>query len=104
MSSPHRAILGATIPLLLSMSTGIIAQLVGTSLLGHQATAQLAAFAVANAALAPVTAAVSGALRGMAPFIALLREPPAEALPILRDARWLSIAIGASGAGGGNAR
>ncbi|GAA3566531.1 hypothetical protein GCM10022419_053990 [Nonomuraea rosea] len=99
MSSPHRAILSAAVPLLLSMSAGTVAQLIGTSLLGHQATAQLAAFAVAGAVLTPVTAAVSGALRGMAPFIAPLRETPAEALPILRDARWLSIAIGTAGAG-----
>ncbi|TMR12415.1 MATE family efflux transporter [Nonomuraea turkmeniaca] len=98
MPSPHRAILNAAVPLFLSMSAGVVAQLISTSLLGHQATTQLAAFALANAVLAPVTAAVSGGLRGMAPFIAVCRDRPAEALPILKDARWLTIGLGTVGA------
>ncbi|MEV1171473.1 MATE family efflux transporter [Nonomuraea sp. NPDC049784] len=81
------------------MSAGVVAQLIGTSLLGHQATTQLAAFALASAVLAPVTAAVSGGLRGMAPFIAACRDRPAEALPILKDARWLTVGLGTVGAG-----
>ena len=99
MSSPHRVILSATIPLFLSMSAGIIAQLAGTALLGRQATAALAAFALVSAVLNPVTAAVAAGLRGMAPFVAPHRESPVEALPILRDARWLAISLGTVGAG-----
>ncbi|GAA3206097.1 MATE family efflux transporter [Nonomuraea helvata] len=98
MPSPHRAILSAAAPLFLSLSAGVVAQLISTSLLGHQATTQLAAFALASAVLAPVTAAVSGGLRGMAPFIAACRDRPAEALPILKDARWLTIGFGTLGA------
>ncbi|WP_440088501.1 MATE family efflux transporter [Streptosporangium sp. LJ11] len=99
MSSPHRAILSAAVPLFLSMSAGIIAQLVSTALLGHRATAALAAFALAGAVLNPVTAAVAAGLRGMTPFVAPHRENPVEALPILRDARWLTVALGTAGAG-----
>ncbi|SDI98942.1 polysaccharide biosynthesis C-terminal domain-containing protein [Nonomuraea jiangxiensis] len=98
MSTPHRAILNAAVPLFLSMSAGVVAQLLSTSLLGHQATVQLAAFALVNAVFTPVSAAVSGGLRGMSPFIAACRDRPAEALAILKDARWLSLGLGTVGA------
>ncbi|MGA4996093.1 polysaccharide biosynthesis C-terminal domain-containing protein [Nonomuraea bangladeshensis] len=81
------------------MSAGVVAQLVGTSLLGHQATAQLAAFALAGAVLNPVTAAVAGGLRGAAPFVAVHRDRPAEAVAALKDARWLALGLGTAGAG-----
>ncbi|MFG2071460.1 MATE family efflux transporter [Nonomuraea maritima] len=99
MSSPHRVLLTAAIPLLVSASAGVVAQLVGASLLGRQATVQLAAFALVGAVLNPVTAAVSGGLRGMAPFVAACRDRPAEALAVLKDARWLSLGLGVAGAG-----
>lgn len=99
MTSPLRVILGAAAPLALSMSAGVAARLAATSLLGHQATAELAAFALAGAVLGPVTAAVSGGLRGLTPFVAPHRDRPAAALPALRDARWLALLLGASGAG-----
>lgn len=99
MPSPHRTILTAAVPLVMSTSAGIVAQLLGTSLLGHQATAQLAAFAIAGAVLTPVSAAINGGLRGLAPFVAPCRDRPAEVLPILKDARWLSIVLGTAGAG-----
>lgn len=99
MSSPHRVLLSAAIPLFVSSSAGVVAQLVGASLLGHQATVQLAAFALVGAVLNPVTAAVSGGLRGMAPFVAACRDRPAEALAVLKDARWLSLSLGVAGAG-----
>ncbi|MCK2214329.1 MATE family efflux transporter [Actinomadura sp. ATCC 31491] len=99
MPFPHRIVLTAAVPLFVSMSAGVVAQLVSTSLLGRQATAQLAAFTLANAVLNPVTAAVAGGLRGMAPFMAACRDRPAEALLVLKDARWLSTALGAVGAG-----
>ncbi|MEU5861570.1 hypothetical protein ABZ815_10375 [Nonomuraea sp. NPDC047529] len=99
MPSPHRALLAAAVPLYLSMSAGVVAQLVGTALLGRQATVQLAAFALVNAVLTPVTAAVSGGLRGMAPFVAACRDRPGEALAVLKDARRLTLGLGAAGAG-----
>ncbi|MFI6477474.1 polysaccharide biosynthesis C-terminal domain-containing protein [Nonomuraea sp. NPDC050663] len=91
-------LLRAALPLLLSIGTGIVAQLFCTLLLGHESPAQLAAFALAGAVLHPVNAAVSGALRGLSPFVAPFREDPATALPYLRDARWLAIALGTAGA------
>ncbi|GAA3117617.1 hypothetical protein GCM10010466_05790 [Planomonospora alba] len=97
--TPHRAILGAAVPLLLSMSVSVVAQLVGTVALGRRETAALAAFALASAVLSPVTAAVAAGLRGLAPFVAPHRDDPARALPVLRDARWLSLAFGTAGAG-----
>ncbi|MGW7480873.1 hypothetical protein ACWGH8_20015 [Nonomuraea muscovyensis] len=99
MTSPVRVILGAAVPLALSAGVGVAARLAATSLLGHQATAQLAAFAVAGAVLGPVTAAVSGGLRGLTPFVAPHRDDPAGALPALRDARWLALGLGTAGAG-----
>ncbi|MFI6992370.1 polysaccharide biosynthesis C-terminal domain-containing protein [Nonomuraea wenchangensis] len=99
MPSPHRTLLRAAVPLFGTMSAGIVAQLVGTSLLGHQATAQLAAFTLAGAVLNPVTAAVAGGLRGAAPFVAVHRDRPAEAVAVLKDARWLALGLGAAGAG-----
>ncbi|MFF0776643.1 polysaccharide biosynthesis C-terminal domain-containing protein [Nonomuraea wenchangensis] len=81
------------------MSAGVVAQLVGTSLLGHQATAQLAAFTLAGAVLNPVTAAVAGGLRGAAPFVAVHLDRPAEAVAVLKDARWLALGLGTAGAG-----
>lgn len=86
-------------PLFLAGGAGIVAQVVGTSLLGHQATARLAAFALVSAVLTPVSAAVSGGLRGMSPFVATCRDRPDEALALLKDARWLSLGLGAAGAG-----
>ncbi|MET8867980.1 MATE family efflux transporter [Nonomuraea sp. NPDC004580] len=99
MSSSLRVVLSAALPLLLSMSAGVVAQLLGTSLLGRQATAELAAFTLASAVLSPVTAAVAGGLRGMSPFVAACRDRPAEALAVLKDARWLTLALGTAGAG-----
>ncbi|WP_406674753.1 MATE family efflux transporter [Nonomuraea sp. N2-4H] len=98
MSSSFRIVLGAAVPLLLSMSAGIVAQLLGTSLLGRHATADLAAFALASAVLNPVNAAVAGGLRGLSPFAAACRERPAEAVAVLKDARWLALALGSAGA------
>ncbi|MFG1705579.1 MATE family efflux transporter [Nonomuraea sp. M3C6] len=95
----HRTLLTAAIPIFLSSVAYQLSGLVGTALLGHQATTALAAYAVSVAVLNPAFAAVSGALRGMAPFIAPHREHPAEAIPILRDARWLTLAIGSLAAG-----
>ncbi|MEU8250778.1 MATE family efflux transporter [Nonomuraea sp. NPDC048916] len=92
------SILRAAVPLLLSMVTGMIGTLVVTSVLGRHATITLAAFAVMTAVLNPASAAVVGALRGLAPFVAPHRDDPAAAVPILRDARWLTFLVGTAGA------
>ncbi|WP_327107107.1 MATE family efflux transporter [Nonomuraea glycinis] len=90
-------LLRAAIPLLLSMVTGLVGSLVVTAVLGRHATVTLAAFAVVTAVLTPAATAVAGALRGLAPFVAPHRDDPDAVVPILRDARWLSLLVGVAG-------
>ncbi|MFI7454051.1 MATE family efflux transporter [Nonomuraea sp. NPDC049714] len=92
------ALLRAAVPLFLSMVTGLVGSLVVTAVLGRHATVTLAAFAVVTAVLTPAATAVAGALRGLAPFAAVHRDDPDAVVPILRDARWLSLLVGAAGA------
>ncbi|MEQ4717419.1 MATE family efflux transporter [Nonomuraea sp. B19D2] len=92
------ALLRTAVPLFLAMIAGTVGSLVVTSVLGKHDTVTLAAFAVVTAVLNPAGAAVQGALRGLGPFIAPYRDDPAGAVPIVRDARWLSLATGAAGA------
>lgn len=98
MASPYRALLGTAIPLFLTSITGTIGSIVGLYVLSHHSTATLAAFAVAMAVLTPVSSTVTGAVRGLVPFVAPYRSHPADAAPILRDARWLTLCIGTAGA------
>ncbi|MEO3795379.1 polysaccharide biosynthesis C-terminal domain-containing protein [Nonomuraea sp. B10E15] len=95
----HRAIAAAAVPLFLSMTVNQVAGLVTTAVLGRRATAALAAYAVTAAVLNPAFTAITGALRGMAPFIAPHREHPPGAIPVLRDARWLALSVAALAAG-----
>ncbi len=92
------SLIRASVPLFLSMVTGLAGTLVVTSVLGRHATVTLAAFAVMTAVLNPAATAIAGALRGLAPFVAPHRDDPDAVVPILRDARWLSLAVGAAGA------
>ncbi|MER7503298.1 polysaccharide biosynthesis C-terminal domain-containing protein [Nonomuraea pusilla] len=92
------ALLRAAVPLFLAMVTGLAGSLVVTSALGRHDTVTLAAFAVMTAVLNPASTAVAGALRGLGPFVARYRDDPAAAVPVLRDARWLSLLVGALGA------
>lgn len=93
-----RALLASALPLFLSMIAGMVSALVVTGLLGHEGSAELTAFALSSAVLSPAMAAVLGSMRGMVPFVAPHRERPAEAMPILRDARWLALCAGGVGA------
>ncbi|MEU1388756.1 MULTISPECIES: MATE family efflux transporter [unclassified Nonomuraea] len=91
-------LLRAALPIFLAMVTGMVGTLVITSVLGNHETVALAAFAVMTAVLTPATAAVQGALRGLGPFVAPYRDDPGAAVPVVRDARWLSLATGTLGA------
>ncbi|MEV0148703.1 MULTISPECIES: MATE family efflux transporter [unclassified Nonomuraea] len=91
-------IIRSAVPLFLSMVTSVIGTFVVTSVLGRHATVTLAAFAVMTAVLNPASAAVTGALRGLGPFVAPHRDDPVRAVPILRDARWLTFLVGTAGA------
>lgn len=97
MNSGGRLLLAA-VPIFLSMVTGLVASLIVSATLGRHATLTLAAWAVMGAVLSPVMAAVSGALRGLMPFVAPHRDDPVRAVPIVRDARWLTFAVGTFGA------
>lgn len=88
----------ASAPLYLSMVTTLLGSLVVTATLGRHATVTLAAFAVMTAVLTPAATAVAGALRGLAPFVAPHRDDPDAVVPVLRDARWLSLFTGLAGA------
>ncbi|TYB58823.1 MATE family efflux transporter [Nonomuraea sp. PA05] len=92
------ALLRAAVPIFLAMVAGIVGSLIVTSVLGRHDTVTLAAFAVVSSVLTTAAAAVQGALRGLGPFVAPFREEPAAAVPIVRDARWLSLATGVLGA------
>ncbi|MGW7476969.1 MATE family efflux transporter [Nonomuraea muscovyensis] len=98
MTRVIKGILRAAVPLFLSMVTGMVGTLVVTAVLGRHDTVTLAAFAVMTAVLTPATAAVVGALRGLSPFVAPHRDDPAAAVPVLRDARWLTFLVGTAGA------
>ncbi|MFI6927555.1 MATE family efflux transporter [Nonomuraea spiralis] len=91
-------LLRAAVPLFLAMVTGMVGTLVVTSVLGNHDTVALAAFAVMAAVLNPASAAVQGALRGLGPFVAPYRDDPGAAVPVVRDARWLSLVMGTLGA------
>ncbi|MCF6472103.1 MATE family efflux transporter [Nonomuraea sp. MG754425] len=92
------ALLRAAVPIFLAMVAGTAGSLIVTSVLGKHDTVTLAAFAVVSSVLGAAAAAVQGALRGLGPFVAPYRDDPAAAVPIVRDARWLSMATGTLGA------
>ncbi|SPL93196.1 putative DNA-damage-inducible protein F [[Actinomadura] parvosata subsp. kistnae] len=92
------ALLRAAVPIFLAMVAGMAGSLVVTSVLGKHDTVTLAAFAVVSSVLSTASAAVQGALRGLGPFVAPFRDEPAAAVPVVRDARWLSLATGVLGA------
>ncbi|MGO4426939.1 MATE family efflux transporter, partial [Streptomyces sp. MCAF7] len=97
-----RQIAGAALPLYLTMIASSAASLVDTAVLGRHGTASLAAFAVTLAVFSPATAAVSGAMRGVMPFVAAHKDDTADTadglLPVLRNGMWLGICVGLLGA------
>ena len=81
------------VPLYLTTLIASAGSVVNTVLLGRQATASLAAFAVAMAVYGPVVATVTGVMRGVMPFVS--RDGPAA---IFGSALWLSYGVGVIGA------
>ncbi|MFF0307153.1 MATE family efflux transporter [Streptosporangium sp. NPDC004379] len=96
--TPCRTILGAAVPLYLASVASMAGALVTVSVLGRHATATLAAAALVGAVANPAIAAVTGVMRGLMPFLAPVRDDADAAVPIMRDARWLAIAVGVTGA------
>ncbi|MEV0174184.1 MATE family efflux transporter [Streptomyces sp. NPDC050803] len=93
-----RRIAGAALPLYLTMIASSAASLVDTAVLGRHATGSLAAFAVTLAVFSPATAAVSGAMRGVMPFVSAHKDDAEKLLPVLRNGMWLGIFVGLLGA------
>ncbi|MEU3619750.1 MATE family efflux transporter [Streptomyces sp. NPDC006872] len=91
-------IVGAALPLYLTMIASSAAALVDTAVLGRHATGSLAAFAVTLAVFSPATAAVSGAMRGVMPFVSAHKDDVDALLPVLRNGMWLGIFVGLLGA------
>ncbi len=70
-----KEIVQIALPLYLSMIAVSLSALVNTASLGRFATASLAGFAVTVAVYFPAMAAVSGAVRGVMPFVAAANGP-----------------------------
>ncbi|MGV9318446.1 hypothetical protein [Streptomyces sp. NPDC003660] len=68
------------------------------ALLGRHATSSLAPFAVTIAVYSPASATVTGALRGVMPFVSQYEDDPDRLAPLVRDGMWLGFIVGLLGA------
>lgn len=85
-------------PLYLSMIAVSLGGLVNTAALGRFGTADLAAFALVSAVHVPANAAVTGAVRGVMPFVSAAADDRATAARVVRDGTWLAVVLGLLGA------
>ncbi|MEH1098884.1 MATE family efflux transporter [Micromonospora sp. CPCC 205561] len=93
-----RRIVAVAAPLYLSMIAASVSALVNTAALGRFGTAALAAFALTGAVYFPATAAVTGAVRGVMPFVSAAGDDRAGVIRVVRDGTWLALTIGVLGA------
>ena len=84
-------------PLYVSMVASSLSALVNVAVLGRTSTADLAAFALTGAVFFPATAAVSGAVRGVMPFVSSVAGDPAGLRRVIADGTWLAVVIGVLG-------
>jgi MATE family multidrug resistance protein len=101
IASPYasaRKITVSAFPIYVTMMAGLVGSIIVTGSLGRHATFSLAAFMLVTSVANPAGAAISGVLRGVMPFIAPNRDDADALIPILRDARWVALIIGAAGA------
>ncbi len=75
-----------------------LSALVNTAALGRYGTGALAGFAVTMAVYFPAMAAVSGAVRGVMPFVAAKADDQPALLRVMRDGTWLAVFVGVAGA------
>ncbi|WP_069811186.1 MATE family efflux transporter [Streptomyces sp. TP-A0874] len=88
----------SALPLYLTMIAASTGSLVDTALLGHHSTDSLAALTVTLAVFSPATATVSGALRGLIPFVSgKAAGGPEGILPAVRNGMWLAVVVGGLG-------
>ncbi|WP_432198703.1 MATE family efflux transporter [Streptomyces sp. bgisy027] len=96
--NPFSRIAKTALPLYLTMVASSAGALVDTALLGRHATSSLAAFAVTIAVYSPATATVTGALRGVMPFVSQHEDDPDGMAPLVRNGMWLGFIVGLLGA------
>ncbi|ASO20389.1 MATE family multidrug resistance protein [Actinoalloteichus hoggarensis] len=96
--STTRRIVRAALPLSLSLIVTAVAALINTAVLGRHDTAALAAFTVAMAVYLPATAAVSGATRGVMPFVAARGTDQGGLATVVRDGLLSALLVGLFGA------
>ncbi|SDG57497.1 multidrug resistance protein, MATE family [Lentzea fradiae] len=93
LSHDVRRVAGAALPLYVSMVAVSVSALVTTAALGRSGTVELAAFSVTGAVYFPALAAVTGAVRGVLPFVR-----PGDVEQVVRDGAWLAVFAGLLGA------
>ncbi|MEW2378659.1 MATE family efflux transporter [Micromonospora sp. NPDC047812] len=93
-----RKIVAVAAPLYLSMIAASVSALVNTAALGRFGTVALAAFALTGAVYFPATAAVTGAVRGVMPFVSASADDRDSVIRVVRDGTWLAVTIGLLGA------
>lgn len=97
--SDVRQIGRVALPLYLSMVAVSLSALVNTAALGRYGTDALAGFAVTVAVYFPAMAAVTGAVRGVMPFVAAKADDPPGLVRVVRDGTWLAVFVGVPAAG-----
>jgi MATE family, multidrug efflux pump len=94
-----RKVVTSAVPVYLSMLVTVLASAIDSVVLGRFDTAALATFAVLIGLYGPSNAAITGAVRGVLPFVAECRDGPARDLAArLRDGIVLAVTVGALGA------
>lgn len=87
-------------PLYLSMLAASVSAIINSAVLGRTSTAALAAFALTGVVYFPAMAAVTGAVRGVMPFVASAVEDHVALRRVIGDGTWLALSIGLVGAVG----
>lgn len=91
-------IVSTAAPLYMSMIAASVSAIVNSAVLGRTSTAALAAFALTGVVYFPAMAAVTGAVRGVMPFVASVVEDRVSLRRVMGDGTWLALAVGLLGA------
>lgn len=85
-------------PLYMSMVAASVSAIVNSAVLGRTSTSALAAFALTGVVYFPAMAAVTGAVRGVMPFVVSASGDPVALRRVMGDGTWLAICVGVLGA------
>ncbi|MFY0405428.1 MATE family efflux transporter [Solicola sp. PLA-1-18] len=91
-------VVSSAAPLYMAMIAASVAAVVDAAVLGNTSTAALAAFALTGVVYFPAIATVTGAVRGVMPFVSSVGDDQAALRRVLGDGTWLSVSIGVVGA------